>query len=294
MKKLYVFLIYLLVITVCLCSTTNAAETGTITKAEAQELVSKAYLFSNNVRSYQIKKPIYESGQSITVHLDTINEDVMYHKVIEENLPGGSYEAMCEYAKTIYCEEVAPLAYKYSAAYGTLDNPAVLINTAQTAFYAKGKHRPLFYTDTNGDLYTSVLDPQIGFSFALLDDNDDAKGIYTFNITNNISLKIVSGDANSAVAHVPYFYSKMEDIPPFDIQTVECKFVKTDNGWRIDESEFSVLASTSSKETLEAYRAAVNPSTADPNVSRVWWLAGVSIAAIVPAVCLLRRRRRED
>ena len=73
---------------------------------------------------------------------------------------------------------------------------------------------------------------------------------------------------------------------------IQC--VKTDKGWRIDESEFSILAATSSKATLEAYRAAVNPSTADPNVSRVWWLAGVSIAAIVPAVCLLRRRRRED
>ena len=125
-----------------------------------------------------------------------------------------------------------------------------------------------------------------------MDENDEEQAIYGFNLTNNVVLEIISGDSDSATALVSFIWSMIDDTPPFDIQTVECKFVKTSDGWRIDESEYSVLCATSSKDTLVAYRAAVSPSTGDGAAERATLLGAVSLACLIPAACLTIKRRR--
>ena len=294
MKKLSIFLALILIIATCVPFGIYADGADTISKAEAQELVSNAYGFSCNVRGviHTDKAPIPSYKNPISVYVDSIGEEVFYHKVIEENLPGGSFEEMSKYAKTIYVNNVASCAYKYSAGYGLLKTRSNLLNFTNSSFYTESKHSPLFYTDSEGSLYSSVQYYQIGFSFALLNDNDEEQAIYNFNLTDNVALEIVSGDAVSATALVSFIWCKMEDTPPFDIQTVECKFVKTSEGWRIDESEYSVLCATSSKDTLAAYRSAVSPSTGDTAGERVAVIGAVSLACIIPTACLMRRRRR--
>ena len=281
-----------IMISVCMPLLIGASETETISKAEAQELVSKAFGFSNNVRGVHVNSSIPSYKDPISVYVESIGEEVPYNKVIEENLPGGSLENMKKYAETIYVKNVAPYAYKYSAGYGSLPTQSNLLNFTNSSFYTDAKHRPLFYTDSKGSLYSSVLDYQVGFSFALLDENDEEQAMYGFNVSNNVVLEIISGDSDSAIARVSFIWCKIDDTPPFNIQTVECKFVKTSDGWRIDESEYSVLCATSSKDTLAAYRSAVSPSTGDVSGERVAVIGAVSLACIIPAACLMRRRRR--
>ena len=294
MKRISIFLVLVIFITACMpLSITGSSASDTISKAEAQELVSKAYRFSCNVRGviHTDKAPIPDYNNPISVYVDSIGEEVSYHRVIEENLPGGSFEAMKEYAKTIYINNVAPYAYQYSAGYGSLKTQSNLLKFTNSSFYTESKHRPLFHTDAEGVLYSSVQDYQVGFSFALLNDDDNEQAIYDFNLIDNVALKIISGDSDSATALVSFIWCKMDDTPPFNIQTVECKFVKTNDGWRIDESEFSILCATSDKNTLAAYRASESPSTSDPSFNLVFILPTVSVAAIASAVCLMRRRR---
>lgn len=292
MKKASIFLALVIVISACMPLVMGASEAQTISKAEAQELVSKAFGFSNNVRGVHVNNSIPSYKNPINIYVDSIGEEVPYHKVIEENLPGGSFEAMKEYAEKIYVKDVAPYAYQYSAGYGSLPTQSNLLNFTNSSFYTDAKHRPLFYTDSKGSLYSSVLDYQVGFSFALLDENDEEQAMYGFNVSNNVVLEITSGDSNSAIALVSFIWCKIDDTPPFNIQTVECKFVKTNDGWRIDESEFSILCATSSKDTLAAYRASVSPSTGDVSAERATLLGAVSLACLIPAACLVRRRRK--
>ena len=165
MKKASIFLALVIMISVCMPLLIGASEAQTISKAEAQELVSKAFGFSNNVRGvvHTDKAPIPDYRNPIIVYVNSIGEEVPYNKVIEENLPGGSFEAMKEYVKTIYVNNVAPYAYQYSAGYGSLPTQSNLLNFTNSSFYTEAKHRPLFYTDSKGSLYSSVLDYQVGF-----------------------------------------------------------------------------------------------------------------------------------
>lgn len=294
MKKVSIFLALVIIIATCIPFVIYASEADTISKAEAQELVSKAFGFSNNVRGVHVNSSIPSYKNPINIYVDSIGEEVPYNKVIEENLPGGSLEKMKEYAETIYVKNVAPYAYQYSAGYGSLPTQSNLLNFTNSSFYTEAKHRPLFYTDSKGSLYSSVLDYQVGFSFALLDENDEEQAIYGFNLTNNVVLEIISGDSNSATALVSFIWCKIDDTPPFNIQTVECEFVKTNDGWRIDESEFSILCATSSKDTLAAYRASVSPSTGDVSGERIAVIGAVTLACIIPAACLTFKRRRRS
>lgn len=280
-------------------SITGSSASDTISKVEAQALVEKAYYFCRGARAYILKSnEIVDYSQRIIVNLDEYSlPQFKYHRVIEENLPGGSYEEMCEYAKTIYSEDIAPYAYKYSARYsfdysGNDTNIQQQITLNNCSFETNGNHYPLFYINEGGELFSSVCDFQIPLSFALIDDNDNTKTYYlSTDGSRHASVKIISGDSHFATAQVEFIWKSIDNIPPFDIQTVECKFVKTNDGWRIDESEFSVLCATSDQNTLESYRAAVSPSTSDPSFDLVFILPTVSVAALASAFCLMRRRR---
>ncbi len=303
MKKLSIFLVLVIAISACLPLVIGASDVNTISKAEAQELVINAYRLSIGARAYISKNPILDDTQeAITVNLDKCSlPSFGYFKVIEENLPGGSYENMCTYARSVYTEEVAPYAYKYSPLYkfsydGSAPNSVkqtISLKNRDFIIDGIGNHYPLFYTDENGMLLASIYYTQVPFSFSLLSAEADDK-LVDDSDTYGVKLEITDGNSLSATAMISFIWNFSDNIPPFDIQTVECKFVKTSEGWRIDESEYSVLCATSSKDTLAAYRSAVSPSTGDTAGERVAVIGAVSLACIIPTACLMRRIRRSS
>ena len=104
MKK---FLSIILALTFCFAAfsalaPTVAAKSETISESEAKELIVKAYEFCRNVRGGFAH--IHENSSEYKIEVK-YGEDYRdwenYWLVIEENLPGGSYEKMCEYAKEL-------------------------------------------------------------------------------------------------------------------------------------------------------------------------------------------------
>ncbi len=278
----------------------SAAE-ETISLYEAQSLVDKAHQFARGVHCFiEEVNPIADYSQGILVNLeeDSLGQQ-KYYRVNEEKLPGGSYEKMCEYARDIYTEDFAPYAYKFSPGYYGLlyqnENQTLSFNHCTVKVGGNyANHLPLFYRAENGVLYTSVYEMQGGVGVRLLDIHDSTSTIYfPYNNPSNIAMEIVNGDSDSAIGYVFWTYLG-PIIPPLEIETAECKFVKTSDGWRIDESEFSVLCATSDFSTMEAYRSAVSPSTGDVSGERVAVIGAVSLACIIPTACLMRRRRRSS
>ena len=111
---------------------------------------------------------------------------------------------------------------------------------------------------------------------------------------NASDLEIIESKSDNAIAriHVLVNIGNLIDGFSFVDAWVECKFENTPSGWRISDCAFFDMLN--SHESDFEWTPVNSPSTGDENGVRIWWLAGVSIAAIVPAVCLLRRRRRED
>ena len=118
-----------------------------------------------------------------------------------------------------------------------------------------------------------------------------------FNVTEAVSemtLEIVQSDESEVIVRVMLEYNPKGFADAY-IYTptcwVDCILSKTDDGWRISGGNY-VNALNDAFNTQ--YTTIYSPSTGDENGGRIWWLAGVSLAALVPAACLLRRRRRED
>lgn len=303
MKKTAVFLALVIVISACMPLLIGASEAETISKAEAQQLIINAYKLSIGARScfYHQKDPILDYSQPvITVNLDKYSLPSQgYFAVIEENLPGGSYENMCKFARSVYVEKIAPFAYKYSPIItfsynGGPDSVKQTISLYDRDFIIDGigNHYPLFYTDEKGGLYACIWTTQVPFSFSLISAQSDDEVFNRYNGTD-VKYEIIDGDSHSATALVSFIWNGFDNIPPLDIQTVECKFVKTSDGWRIDESEYSVLCATSCEPTLAAYRASLSPSTGDTSGERIAMLGAVSLACVIPTACLTLKKRRK-
>ena len=162
-----------------------------------------------------------------------------YYKVIEENLPGGSYEKMCEYVETIYTKEAAPMAYAYK-----------LTGRVHPSEEMWDELYPLFYRNEAGTLYADT----VWFSY---------HGAYLYPDAENVEFEIVSGDAQSAKANVLVYYHYIDGprVDGFDL--IECRFENTADGWRIAESEYSWLMATEHV-YFEDYRAK-NPDAPNPS-----------------------------
>lgn len=223
MKKL---LSIILVLTFCLAAfsataPTSAAKSETISESEAKELIVKAYEFCRNVRGGFAH--IHENSSEYEIKVK-YGEDYRdwehYWLVIEENLPGGSYEKMCEYAETIYTKDAAPVAYAFKLTGRVLPSEEMW-----------GELYPLFYRNAAGVLYADT----VWLSY---------HGAYLYPDAENVEFEIVSGDTKSAKANILVYYKYIDGprVDGFDL--VECRFENTPDGWRIAESEYSLLMAT--------------------------------------------------
>ena len=252
----------------------SANNTNTISKSEAQELVGKACDFHHDVHvcTQFDENPIANiNGEQVYVYDEETKEVKLkaegwkFFRVYEENLPGGSFEAMCKYADTLYTEDIVTSSYMF------LPDE----NNIYESYLRK--NGGLYFQDINGAWFLdSPLDHAVAFLNTEYYENKD----YT-----KISIDIISGDWKSAIAKID-----VHDAWGWS-DTVTCKFVNTQEGWRIAESEYSILLAIG-RGGMEEYRVAVSPSTGDTAGERVAVIGAVSLACIIPTACLMRRRRR--
>ena len=240
MKK---FLSFILALTFCFAAFSAfapsiSAKSETISESEAKDLIVKAYDFCMNVRAG--RADILERSKKIElVYGENVWEKEHYWQVKEENLPGGSYEKMCEYVETIYTKEIAPKAYAYKWTYRALPSDGMW-DELQSFFYRN--EEGVLYADTSHLSY---------------------RGVNLFPDAETVEIDIVSGDSKTAKAnvHVKFFYVDGPRAYNYDI--VECRFENTADGWRIAESEYSLALATEAL-YLEDYRAK-NPDAPNPS-----------------------------
>ena len=242
MKKL---LSIILALTFCLAAfsalaPSASAADATISESEAKELIVKAEEFCRNVRGGFAHIHENSGKHEYRIEVDYGGKyPEKYYKVIEENLPGGSYEKMCEYVETIYTKEAAPMAYAYK-----------LTGVIHPSEEMWDELYPLFYRNEDGTLYADT----VWFSY---------HGAYLYPDAERVEFEIVSGDTQSAKANVLVYYNYIDGprVDGFDL--IECRFENTADGWRIAESEYSWLMATEHV-YFEDYRAK-NPDAPNPS-----------------------------
>lgn len=243
MKK---FLSFILALTFCFAAFSTlapsiSAKSATISEREAKELIVKAYEFCMNVRADAINvREISDEYRIDVKYGEKISEIESYWRAKEENLPGGSYEKMCEYAETIYIKDTAPKAYAY-----------VFTGIVHPSEGMWERLYPLFHRDENGVLYSAS---GVVMSY---------DGAYLYPDKENFEIEIVSGDSKTAKAVVPVYFHYIDGPRVDDFDLVECRFEKTAEGWRIAESEYSLIMATEHA-YLKDYRAK-NPDSPNPS-----------------------------
>lgn len=213
------------------------------------------------------------------------NGEYIYADVDEERLPGGSVKGMNELAQTIFAEDIIDEVYSFNRYDGLCQKEYV-------------NNLPLFIVNDK-DIKWFPLASSQGYLYQY----------YYFFPTDNPTFDEIKINDNNATGNILIWTN--EDMP---LYWVPIAFVKTDDGWRLGDCVIFRWMYNPKKVNINDYlirdkslyeqyrpndefdpdRLPGSPSTGDTNVARVWMLAGVSLAAIVPAVCLLRRRRRED
>ena len=240
MKKL---LSIILALTFCLAAfsalaPSASAADATISESEAKELIVKAEEFCRNVRGGYAH--IHENSDEYRIDVDYGGKyPEYYYKVIEENLPGGSYEKMCEYVETIYTKDIAPKAYAYKWTY--------IVNPSDGMW---DELKSFFYRNESGVLYANT-------------SHLSYRGVNLFPDAENVQIEIVSGDSKTAKANVHVKFFQVDGPRAYNYDIVECRFENTADGWRIAESEYSLALSTEAV-YLEDYRAK-NPDAPNPS-----------------------------
>ena len=227
----------------------TSAKSATISEREARELVERAYQFFCDARvdDWDDNLVDYKSEDICEIYISHIDETLIYRPVDESKLPGGSYSAMREAAKEIYTEKIAELAYQFSGA-----SPGGVTHNL-----------PMYHIAESGKVY----------GYGLQENSSHNLYIYTPSLQYNrfsegeVQLSNISGDSKSATALITMSFYWADGPRSSFCEAVECKFEKTARGWRIAESEFSLLLS-SSKTVLDDYRKA-NPEKVNPEVLKL-------------------------
>ena len=241
MKKL-LSIILILTFTLPVLSTLApmvAAKGATISESEARKLVEQAsdFFYDARVEGYNEDYLDHKSEDRRKVYYPEYDLNVTYLPLYETILPGGSYSAMCELARTIYCDDIAADSYAFTI-YKNSDGTTVKY--------------PNFYTDESGKIFASHF-----LEYGYISVRKD-----TIDLVSNIR-----GDKYEASAIIA-IRSYWADAPrPYYYFPVECKFVNTSDGWRIAESEFSILFATD-KNYLDDYREE-NPEKVNPDVLKL-------------------------
>lgn len=273
-KRLFCFI---LVITMLLMLLLPCNATEYLTEAEVGELINKAVELYDKIHLTPPSGTISNSDKiqitvSYYVYCDGIYDTYQNHTlclVIDESkLPGGSYEALPEYARSIYTEDIADSMY----------------NSCSYSFY--DLEVPMFYTSESGKLYMSY---DIGYDWTEVKpwyygETDQ----WQFTADN---IDIVYADNEKATVR---YLTELDRDESRYYGWVECYLVNTDDGWRITDSPFTKMLRYEryAKELWEpsVIRYTESPSTSDPAFDLVFILPTVSVAALASTFCLMRRR----
>lgn len=203
----------------------TSAKSATISESEARELVVQAsdFFYDARVEGYNEDIVDHKSEDHHKVYYPEYDYNVTYWPVYETALPGGSYSAMCEIAKQIYSEDIASDSYNWKT---------YLNSDGSIEKY------PSFYLDDSGKVFSMLF-----LEYGYISVRED-----TVNLVSNIR-----GDSSEGSAIIAIHAYWADGPRPYYYFPVECKFVNTADGWRIAESEFSILFATN-KDYLDAYR----------------------------------------
>lgn len=278
MKKCFVLILSLMLILPLILSV-NAKDGDTaLTKREAQELVAEAFNYNYQVRcdtSNYCKNGVFLklrhedlSNENLAGHIN-LEMETWYSEVNEDKLLGGSYDAMKEYANNIYTSDIAPDAYA---------NAFRFHYSGETAY----REYPLFYRHTDGKLYAypGVVQHSI-YVYAVSTNKNNRYFYEVLAEIDTLDVELISSDSSSAIAKVGARIGN--DEMNRKVAYLECKFVKTDAGWRITECEFSNM--------MMYDRRTSSPDTGDSSINSIVIFTALAVTAIIPAAMLMRKRR---
>ncbi|MBO5701577.1 MAG: hypothetical protein J6S71_03995 [Clostridia bacterium] len=263
-SKNFVCLFILISMLLSLIPLTAAALSAgsTLSTEEALNLIIKANDFCVTAVDGHAYNGLLNYNSKIEVQIDNdINHT--YYAVYEEKLPGGSYQAMYELARDIFCENIFTIFEIQSGVY----------KNSTDMFYSI----PRYYISDDGKVYACHhIDD---FSYA---------GFYS----NLEGIKFVKGNSSNATYYIKTWVGHELDVY---LAWAKVNFVNTKNGWRIDQCTYTdILADDMAlnvwEKDLIPYVEA--PSTADSAFSLVFILPTVSVAALTSAFGLMHRRRK--
>lgn len=275
MKKVISFIAFVIILIHCLlpCVAINA----NYQNAEFDRIFKEVYNFFIIT---QISPPY--SGE---IPFPPYNNcEYLYTDIDESRLPGGSLNSMKAYANTLFTEDILDIIFHYNRYEGLYQNKYV-------------DNLPLFVETSTGLKWYPLTMGVYYFQHYFHSSTDPV-------IFDNMVIK-----DNIATGNVLMWLN--ESMPMY---WIPIKFVRTEQGWRLGDCEIFRWMWTPSqvniddfvirdKDVYEKYnpyfefdpsRLPFSPSTADPSFDSFVLLPAVSLACLVPAVCLLRRRRRRN
>lgn len=244
-----------------------------ITEEDAKTIIQKAvefnllihwksHVYTSNSDVIDIERSFYHyKGNLLGEHQLTLN--IKYYLIENESkLPGGLYEGLPEYARTIFVDDIADDMY----------------NTSRSSYYSGDI--PMFHVSDDGKIYIvsdAVAPEYVTFLDRRYEDVVD----------------VIYSDAQKATVRYLINVGFDRDNPMW----IECNMVKTDAGWRIAKSPFTDMLrhEWDASEVWEPYVIPYteSPSTADPAFDSFVILSAVSLTCLVPAACLTFKRRRK-
>jgi len=263
-KAISVFLIFIFLLSSF--SISAFASSDKLTLEEAKDIIWESFLFTNQVRNspkLNYDKQYIREGAAFG--------EKPYYEVLE--FPGGSYEAMKEYAGRIYSDSIAKYSYTYSQYTNGPDDPNIY---------------PLFIFAEDGTIYGGK-DEIIQYAWAWLSLDGKAPGEVFRFVTRStdkynadkLLVEMVESTESTATVKVCF---QLGSETKERIHWADCNFVKEDGVWKISGGEYFDLFNGS-------YREA-SPSTGDSAAERATLLGAVSLACLIPAACLTIKRRR--
>ena len=259
MKKITACLMMLLVVVIGLGISPITAYESELTQSEAKSLIDAAVLSRQTLQEYYGNHMRYVQGhwvqgnyiesKEINISISSSDSTQLYVTLMEHLLPGGSYKEFISESSGLFAESVSD---RY-------------INK----FYGNNDAEQFIVEDGVRYIAAHAVQATISFSYS----------------SESSKVELINVSKASATAKV--FCEKIIGYDKYPMW-VECKFIRTEDGWRISESAFAdMMCSFHEYE----YTLIDSPSTSDPAADLVFILPTVSIAAIASAFCLMRRRR---
>ena len=291
MRKLIPLLLFVLIVSQLAlpCLAVSAAESNidSATYDEFSTIIKNAFYLCYYTQ-------VYASLDSEDVIYPFGNDGYAYAKVREHTLPGGSFDNMMELATKTYSEDIIDDAFRFNRHNFFLNQyieDIPLYVEYQDAYY---------WYEFAGVRLGSLIQP-------ITDDaTHDILHVILDNVTANVEFDRIKVDGDRATGYVLAWSGEESKTK---IWSLPVEFIRTADGWRLSDCVLFRLYYTpeiiSAREyvivddSLYAKYGVIyepyydeSPSTGDVSGERVAVIGAVSLACIIPAACLMRRRRR--